>query len=210
MKRMSLIGTLAAVAGLCATAWAQEVTFRGYIQKVDPTNATITLRTTGNPRVVPVSPSAVIMLRGKQATLDQIPLNSEVSITAVRDAQRVEHATQITVETARDLPPAASGPAGLVRGTVVGIHLPSNTLRVQTLSGEVRVPLGSAPIMFRGREQSTRALQLGDTVEVQRQVATDAGTEMTTRLITITSRAAGYRSSTSRQGSTTRRSTSGR
>jgi hypothetical protein len=200
MRRILISGILAAVLGLCATAWAQEVVFRGYVQKVDPLNATITLRTTGNPRIVPVAPSAVVMLRGKAVTLEQIPLNSEVSITAVKDAQNVARATRITIETPRDMPSAASGPGGLVRGTVVGIHLPSNSIRVRTLSGDARVDLGTAPIMVNGRETNTAAIRLGDTVEIQRVAGTDAGTELTTRLVTITGRAAGYRATTHSTG----------
>src|SRR5436189_5864422 len=102
MKRISTIGALTAITSLCVAAWAQEVVFRGYVQKVDPINATITLRTTGNPRIVPVAPSAVVMLSGKAVTLEQIPLNSEVSITAVRDAQNVARATQIMLEPPRN------------------------------------------------------------------------------------------------------------
>jgi len=193
---MGISGGLVAMLGICATAWAQEVVFRGYVQKVDPVKATITLRTTGNPRVVPVAPAAVVMLGGKAVTLDQIPLNSEIAITAVRDAQGVAQATQIAVEAPRGLSSAANGPGGVVRGTVVGVHLPSNTIRVRTLSSDARVDLGTAPIMFQGRETNSAAIRLGDTVEIQRVAGTDAGTELSTRLVTITSRAAGYRAST--------------
>jgi len=193
---MGIGGALLAVLGICATAWAQEVIFRGYVQKVDPLKATITLSTTGNPRVVPVAPSAVVMLRGKAATLDPIPLHSEASITAVRNAQGVAQATQIAVDAPRNASSAANGPGSVVRGTVVGIHLPSNSIRVRTQSSDARLDLGTAPIMFHGRETSSAAIHLGDTVEIQRAAGTDAGTELSTRLVTITSRAAGYRAST--------------
>ena len=199
MRRIVIVGGLVAGISLCLTGWAQEVTLRGYVQKVDPVNFKLTLRTTGNPRVVQVAPSAVVMIGGKAGTIEQIPLNSQVSIVGVKDSQNVTQATQITVETSTNLPPAASGPGALIRGVVVGVDPPSNSIRVRTLTGDLRVPLGTAPIMANGVQKTSASIRLGDNIEIHRQIGTDAGTELTTRLVTITGRTASYRASSGAQ-----------
>src|SRR5947209_8809528 len=86
MRRIPVFAVLAAGLCICATAWGQELIFRGFVQKVDPVDLTITLRMTSNTRVLPITPSAVIMMGGQVSKLDQIPLNSPVQIVAVRDS----------------------------------------------------------------------------------------------------------------------------
>ena len=110
MRRIPLFAALAAGVFLCATVWAQEVIFRGFVQKVDPVDFTITLRTSGNPRVVPVTPSATVMIGGKTARLEDIPLNSSVHIVAARDSQGIPRATRIEVESATPTPSATTPP----------------------------------------------------------------------------------------------------
>src|SRR5436309_712312 len=117
MRRIPVLAALAVGISLCATAWAQELIFRGFAQKVDPTDLTITLRMTGNTRVLPISPSAVITMGGQVAKLDQIPLNSPVQIVAVRDAQGQPRVTRIEVEGQGSGHPAMAPPGSLIQGT---------------------------------------------------------------------------------------------
>jgi len=191
MRRIPIIVALGAGILLCATVWAQEVVLQGWVRKIDPVNSRITLRTTGNPRVVPVASSAVVLIDGKVGKLEDIPLESEVHITAIRQGQGEPQATRIEVISPTPLPSAASPPGAIVRGTVVGLDPAQNAILVHTLSGDVRVDLGTASIFSNSRQTSLRAINIGDTVEVQRTIPTDAGSNYVTRVVTVLHHAAG-------------------
>src|SRR4051794_33366194 len=131
MRRIPLLAAMAVGISLCATAWAQELIFRGFVQKVDPVDLTITLRMAGNTRVFPINPSAVIMLGGQVTKLDQIPLNSPVQMVAVRDAQGQPRASRIEIEGQGTGHSAVAPPGALIRGTVLGIDRMENSISVR-------------------------------------------------------------------------------
>jgi hypothetical protein len=130
------------------------------------------------------------MMGGKSVRLEEVPLDSQVHIVAARDSQGVPRATRIEVLSAPSTPPAVTPPGSLVRGTIVGVHPPSNSIIVRTLSGDMRIPLAAAPVIANGRPANSRALRLGDAVEVQREILTPGGSEYITKVVTVTGRAA--------------------
>lgn len=176
---------VAATLPIPAVVLAQPVTVGGWVDRVDTTNSTITIRTQANPRTIQIAPNVTVRLNNAAIRLDQIPADGEVSIIAERGPTGVLQATQINVRsTGRQ--PAAVAPAGsFVRGTLVGINVPNNTITVRTASGDFNVPLGTAPIVRNGVRASTRDLQTGQAVQVERNLPTTASTQYVTQMVSI-------------------------
>jgi hypothetical protein len=176
---------LAAALLLPSAVYAQQITIAGWVDRVDPASATLTIRTLANPRTIPVAPNAAIRINGTVARLEQLPFNSPVSIIAEKDANGVLHATQISVRTSGGQPSAAAPPGAVVRGRLVGINLPAGTITLRTPSGDYPVPLGTAPIYVNGTVGSSRDLRLGETVQVDRSQPTPASTDFVTQAVRI-------------------------
>jgi len=84
------------------------VTVGGWVNGIDNTGSSITIRTLANPRTVQLSPNVVVRINGVVSRLDQIPANSAVSITAERGPTGVLTATRISVSTSGPQPSAAA------------------------------------------------------------------------------------------------------
>src|SRR5437879_3697594 len=154
---------LAAALQIPAAVLAQQVSVGGWVNGVDTANSTITIRTLANPRTVQVAPNAVIRVNGHTARLDQIPANSEASITTERGPTGVLTATQISVGSSGPQPSAAAPPGSVVQGFLVGMNIPNNTLTLRTTSGDHVYSLGTAPILVNGVRGSIRNFRLGQT-----------------------------------------------
>jgi len=178
---------LAAALLLPAAVHAQQISLAGWVQRVDAANATLTIRTLDNPRTIPVAPNAVISVNGVVSRLDQLPFNSSVSIIAEKGPDAVLRATQISAQsTGRQ--PAAAAPAGaIVRGRLVGMNIPAGTITLRTPSGDYPVSLGTPPIYVNGGRGSSRDLRIGQRVEVDRTLPTEASTDYVTTMVHVLS-----------------------
>lgn len=177
--------SLAAALVLAGAVWAQQVSIAGWVDRVDPATASITIRTLAAPRTIEVAPNAIIEINGRVGRLEQLPFNSRVSIVAEKDANGVIHATRITVQAAGRQPSAAAPPGAIVRGALTGINVPGNSITVRTPSGDYPVPLGTASIYVNGTLGSNRDLRLGQQVEVDRAHPTPASTDYVTQSVRV-------------------------
>jgi hypothetical protein len=177
--------SLAAALLSSSAAYAQQITIGGWVQRVDAASASITIRTLHNPRTISVAPNAVIRVNGAAARLDQLPFNSSVSIIAEKDPNGVLRATQIVAQPTGREPAAVESPGAIVRGTLVGIDVPSGTITVRTSAGDYPVTLGTASIYANGARGSSRDLHLGQTVEVVRTLPTAASTDYVTETVRV-------------------------
>jgi hypothetical protein len=194
-------GLVLAAALLPAAVSAQQVAVGGWVNKVDAANSTVTIRTLANPRTIQVAPNAVIRINGTFGRLDQIPANSEVSITTERDPNGVLMATQISARSVGPEPPAAALPGSVVQGTLVGLNVPNNTITLRTSSGDHVYSLGSAPILVNGVRGSLRSFRVGQMVQLQRALPTAASTDYITQAVWVLptqSRVAGYQATAPR------------
>jgi hypothetical protein len=184
---MRYLFSLIAAAGLLlpGAALAQRVNLGGWVGRVDTANSTITVRTLGNPRTLPVAPNAVIRLNGAPSRLDQLPLNSSINIVAEPNPNGVLQVTQIVAGTDIRQPAASAPPGAIVRGTLVGVNIPDNTVSLQTESGIHVYSLGNAPIMVNGVTGSIRNLQLGEMIQLDRSLPTAASTDYVTQMVHV-------------------------
>lgn len=203
MRLVSCV-SLAAALLIPSAAYAQHITVAGWVQRVDAANAAITIRTLATPRTIPVAPNAVIRLNGALSGLNRLPINASVSIVAEKGPDGVLRATQISAESMTREPAAAAPPGAVVRGRIVGIDIPDNTITVRTTAGDYPVPLGTASIYVNGARGSTRDLRMGQTVEVDRSLPTPASTDYVTQTVRVLpANSAGSRNGTSRAGRAT-------
>jgi hypothetical protein len=170
---------------LPAIVAAQQVTVAGWVDSVNMADSTITIRTLANPRTIQVAPNAVVQLNGVAVRLDQLPKNSQISIVTEKDSNGVLRATQLSSRATGVQPSAAVQPGALVRGTLVGMNIPNNTITIRTNSGDYPIALSTAPIIMNGIRASTRNLRIGQYVQVERTLPTAASTDYVTHAVRI-------------------------
>jgi hypothetical protein len=73
----------------------------------------------------------------------------------------------------------------LVRGTLVGMDIPNNSITLRTSSGDHTVPLGTAPIYVNGVRGSTRNLRVGQVIQVERTLPTEASQTYVTQMVRV-------------------------
>src|SRR4051812_18605875 len=88
---------LAAALQVPAIVSAQQIAVSGWVNRIDAANSAITIRTLANPRTIQVAPNAVVLVNGVVSRLDQIPANSEITLTTQKGPTGVLTATQVTV-----------------------------------------------------------------------------------------------------------------
>ncbi len=199
----------AAVMQLPAVVFAQQVVVSGWVDSVDMTHSTLTIRTLAKPRTIQVSPDAVIRINGTAFPLNRLPRNAAITITAQAGANGVLRATQVSARTSTPQPAAAAPAGSVVRGTLVGMNIPANTITVRTTSGDNTVSLGSAPILVNGGRGSTRNLQVGQAIQVERSLPTEASTEFVTQQVRVLSTPRTVASSRTTRNGAVRSRTSG-
>jgi len=169
-----------------AAVIAQQAIVAGWVDSVDTQANTLTVRGTGNPRTIQVSPNAVIRVNGQATRLDQLPKDGPVSLIAQKLPTGVLQAIEISVGGTGSPRETAAYPAGsVVDGQLVRIDVPANQITLRTNSGNFVVPLSSAPITWNGVRVSTRYLQLGQQLRVIRTVPIGGATDYLTESIYI-------------------------
>ena len=116
---------LAAALLLPAAVEAQSINIAGWVQRVDVGNDTITIRTLDNPRTVPVAPNAVIRVNGVVSTLERLPFNSSITVTAEKGPDGVVRATAISARSVTPQPPAAAPASPGLPAASTPAHPPS-------------------------------------------------------------------------------------
>jgi len=185
MRWIRYLGVAAALV-VPAAVIAQQAIIAGWVDSVDTQANTLTVRGTGNPRIIQVAPNAVIRINGQATRLDQLPKDGQVSLIAQKLPSGVLQAIEINVGGTGNSRETAAYPAGsVVDGQLVRIDVPANQITLRTNSGNFVVSLGSAPIKWNGIPVSTRYLQLGQQLRVIRTVPTGGATDYVTQSIYI-------------------------
>jgi hypothetical protein len=178
--------SLAAALQVPTALYAQQVTVAGWLDRIDAANGTLTLRTFGNPRTIQVAPNATVRINGAAARIEQLPLDSQISVIAEKGPDGMLHAVQISARGTIGSPTAGSPAGSVISGRLVGLNLPMNQITVRTSTGDFAVPLGTAPIIINGAGGSTRGLRLGQTVRIERALPTEGSTEYVTQAVHVT------------------------
>jgi hypothetical protein len=189
MMRLTACLIIAAALQVPAAVVAQQITIAGWVDRVDTQNSTVTIRTLSNPRTIQVAPDAVIRVDGQVRRLDQLPINSRISIIAQQGPNDVLRATQLTSESATGQPAAGYPPGSQVTGRLVEMDIPSNQITLRTQSGDFTVPLGTAPLLRNGTPITVRDLQIGQWIQVERTLPTEGSTEYVTQTVRVLLRA---------------------
>jgi hypothetical protein len=175
---------LAAALQLPIALYAAPVMVGGWVDRVDGAGATLTVRTFGNPRTIQIEPNAVVRLNGKPVQFDQLPRDSQVTITAEKGPDGTLHAVQIDARGTAES--TASYPTNnTITGRLVALNIPENRMTVRTATGDFLVPLGEAPILVNGTRGSSRNLQPGQMVQVDRTLPTEASADYVTNSVRI-------------------------
>jgi len=168
----------------------------GTLVAVDLPNNTITVRTRAGDIVVPLG-TAPIYVNGAPSTIRVLKPGEVVEVERTLPTPA---STQYVTRVVRVMAPAvaavASGAATTPRGTttpnpartsglIVRVNIPSNTITVRTPTGDVLVPLGTAPISVNGTRGSIHDLHTAQAVVVERAAPASPGAPLVVRVVRV-------------------------
>jgi hypothetical protein len=73
----------------------------------------------------------------------------------------------------------------VITGRLVGLSIPSNQITIRTATGDFAVPLAQVPILVNGARGSSRDLQLGQTIRIERALPTEGSTDYITQVVRV-------------------------